>query len=1656
MRIQRIACWLALPVIVTATAVLVLSNRTIVAQAKDRVNAVLRDAPLEDALDVIWTGESREITVNPTTAMNARPVRLNLKNASPEEAVRAVAKAAGAEVVIEGAALKVGPEEDELDLSAPRLETRVFGQTKFLPDSDAALRIVTLNHETGAPVANADVVIVLSKPAKTGTAGFAQAVYRGRTNETGSLNASFKMPALDKGSYTMTVASFGLGERDRVVRNFSVEPAAQILLTTDKPVYQPGQTIHIRALALARPNNTAVSKAEATLQVFDSKGNKVFKSVQPTSEYGIVSADFVLATELNMGSYKINASVAGAQQEKTVTVDRYVLPKFKVEFQPERSWYLPGESMSGTVNAQYFFGKPVAGQVRIAFSTFDAGFNQFAEVTGRLDDTGHFKFNQKLPTFFAGLPLEQGAAFVKCEITVTDTADHEENATKSVPVAKSGMKVTVIPESPTAVPGADNRFYILTAYPDGTPAQATCRVTLSGTGGRSTVREPVRTDAGGLTTVAFKVADTSTSVDVSARDDRGRIGTSSLNLEKTDATGVLLRTDKSLYKVGESAYLVAYSPQGRATMYFDVLRDRQTVLTKSVDLKDGRADVNLALTPDLSGTLEIHAYRIGRDGEIRRDTRVIYVDPANDLKVAVAPDKDTYLPGSPAKVRFTVTGPDGRPRPSALGVSIVDESVFALQEMQPGMEKVYFLLEKEILEPRYEIHGFSPQDIVRPIPLTRDAPRQRAAGALFAALPRRDANVTQLANTWQEKSVALRDRAWTAVAKDAEQIRLAVNAYLERRSDMPVVGEDLATRLVTLGYLKYAYSRDPWKTPYRVRANGDSYRQGWYVESPGPDKKWSTGDEITIWVWPSNKVDAANGPWGGMQRRRGGVMNEDVVFFDGRLGMAEGMAGGRPMPAVAAPMRDLKAMDRSDVTDKLSVLSSSVRGEEAVPAARVREYFPETLLFQPNLVTDNNGVATLDFPMADSITTWRMTAMASTRAGALGSVTAPLRAFQDFFVDINFPVRLTQGDEVSVPVSVYNYLNVPQTVTLNADKEDWFTLTGDARQVVQLGANEVKGVRFRIKATGLGFRKLTVRAQGTSRADAVRREVEIVPNGKRFEQAFNGRLSGNVQQTVTIPESAIKDASNILIKIYPGFFSTVIEGMDKILRMPFGCFEQTSSVTYPNLLVLDYMKRTQRTTPEIQMKAEQYVNVGYQRLLSYEVDGGGFSWFGSAPANKVLTAYGLQEFADMLAVWDVDESMIQRTRDWEARNQNADGSWSPDKDYIDEGLGPMWKDNLLSTAYITWGMAESGKAIKGDMGAVDKAMNYIRGHASEAKDNYALAILANAMVSAAPDDPATISVLDRLIEQRTDEDGKTFWKTEQATMTFCRGDYSNVETTALAAYALIRSGRQPDVATRALEWLISKRDPSGTWGTTQATILTLKAMVASMGAQTQRGEATVTVMVNGNEAGTARITPQNADVLQQIDAKSFVKAGANDVQLIVTGTGTMMYGISAYHYIPWEVIREPKSPMEITVKYDRERLQKDETLTCDVTVAYVPGNIGPVPVAVNAVDRIGILPEPKSANMVVVDLGIPPGFSVEQGDLADLVDRKVITRFETTGRQVILYFDKIEAGKPVAMKIRMKAQFPLKARTPESVVYQYYEPDRRTVAAPVDLEVVGA
>src|SRR5262249_28031657 len=141
---------------------------------------------------------------------------------------------------------------------------------------------------------------------------------------------------------------------------------------------------------------------------------------------------------------------------------------------------------------------------------------------------------------------------------------------------------------------------------------------------------------------------------------------------------------------------------------------------------------------------------------------------------------------------------------------------------------------------------------------------------------------------------------------------------------------------------------------------------------------------------------------------------------------------------------------------------------------RVRDQFPETLLWQPEIITDDNGRASLEFDFADSITTWRMSASAVTDDGKLGSLQSGLRCFQPFVVSLHLPVSFPRNDEVELSAVVSNYLSKAQTVTLTLEKADWFQIQGSNEQKLDLKPNEVTAAVFRVKFTKAGEHSLKI------------------------------------------------------------------------------------------------------------------------------------------------------------------------------------------------------------------------------------------------------------------------------------------------------------------------------------------------------------------------------------------------------------------------------------------------------------------------------------------------------------------------------------------------------------------------------------------------------
>jgi uncharacterized protein YfaS (alpha-2-macroglobulin family) len=225
---------------------------------------------------------------------------------------------------------------------------------------------------------------------------------------------------------------------------------------------------------------------------------------------------------------------------------------------------------------------------------------------------------------------------------------------------------------------------------------------------------------------------------------------------------------------------------------------------------------------------------------------------------------------------------------------------------------------------------------------------------------------------------------------------------------------------------------------------------------------------------------------------------------------------------------------------------------QSAQAPRVRQFFPETLLWTPELKTDTSGFAELSVPLADSITTWRVTALASTQDGQLGFSNAALRVFQDFFVDIDLPVALTQNDEVAIPIAVYNYLPDTQSVRLQVKPETWFELQDQPEKTLQIAANDVEVVYFRIQVIQFGEQAFQVTALGDKLSDAIKRSVTVVPDGRLFRKSMSDWLRQSTLVTTTVPLESIGGTTRIEVKVYPGVVSQVVEGLEKILRLPYG------------------------------------------------------------------------------------------------------------------------------------------------------------------------------------------------------------------------------------------------------------------------------------------------------------------------------------------------------------------------------------------------------------------------------------------------------------------------------------------------------------------------
>lgn len=693
---------------------------------------------------------------------------------------------------------------------------------------------------------------------------------------------------------------------------------------------------------------------------------------------------------------------------------------------------------------------------------------------------------------------------------------------------------------------------------------------------------------------------------------------------------------------------------------------------------------------------------------------------------------------------------------------------------------------------------------------------------------------------------------------------------------------------------------------------------------------------------------------------------------------------------------------------------------------RLREYFPETLFWSPELITDKNGKASINFKMADNITTWKLYTIASTKNGKFGMAEKEILSFKSFFADLDPPKFLTETDEIHLPVQIRNYTKSKQKVDVTMAKSDWFSFLSPEKQNIEVGKDKSENAVFGFKALiPIKDGKQRVTAMATSDSDAIEKPITVRPNGEQIINTETKLFNGSEKFEVNFPDNALPKTAQAEVKIYPNLLAHVTESIEGLLQRPYGCGEQTISSTYPNLMILKYVKNNN----SLSFKAQKYLQSGYERLLGYQVADGGFSyWGGNDESNLVLTAYALRFLSDAREFITVDEKVVERAEQYLIKQQRADGSWA--KMYRWQTVEDQYQTKGFTT-YIAKTLAGLGT----DKDAVSKALAYLKKRNAEIDEPYNLALyaLTNFEVKENSEAERIVNLLKNLGKT---EGNSVYWNLEKNTPFFGWGNAGRIETTALVVQALLKSSDQDektkDLITKGMLFLLRNKDRYGVWYSTQTTINVLDTFIATLSdSKSQK----ISVFLNGEKIKELNVA---ADQIEQIVVDLNGKLSSNNNLEVKTSSGsTLMSQVVQNHYIDWKdsvsTKRDVNDSRAIQLDYscDKPKAEIMETVTCSVKA-----------------ERIGF----QGYGMLLAEIGIPPGADVSRESLDKAFENDwSLSRYEVLPDRIVVYMWAKAGGSK--FDFSFKPRYGIKAKTPASIIYDYYNEDSRGTVAPLNFEV---
>ncbi|HEX7295863.1 MAG TPA: MG2 domain-containing protein [Pyrinomonadaceae bacterium] len=692
----------------------------------------------------------------------------------------------------------------------------------------------------------------------------------------------------------------------KIEKEIDINLHGEMAVSTDKPIYQPGQTLHARALLLGA-SKRALAYRNVTLKIKDPEDAVAFSVELKTSRFGIASADWPIPEHTRLGSYSLQFSTGEDQSSySTVKISRYDLPNFVVNVKTDRPYYLPGQDATITVRGDYLFGEPVRrGQVRVV-RDLEQRWNyqeQKYETTegdvfkGELDSNQTFTVRVPLSDDFKELNDQDYSRFEDLHLTafVTDASTNRtEQRRFDVRLSKENIHVyaTRPGDSYRESASLPLTIYVSTFYPDGTPAPCNVIVTEGDPDDYDEGEKPpivgrVKTNRYGVGKLSSPrtptVENSYLKLNFTAHDKNRKKGTRLEEFYSSESDhGIRINTTKTVYAPGEQIPANIITTKPSMAVALDVVRDWTVIQSQLIHVRDGRASILLPYKPEFKGQITLVAHAEKDDDSRLSDSRTIIYPHPRDLKLKLQSTAETYRPGDQASVSFKALSAGGSSVESALGIVVFDRAVEERARTDAEYGRYEGFVDAALGLGAYgdsvgnvSVKTLEKLDLSKPVPADLDLAAEillnRSSSYFFDSFTSDD-------YTKDFRSVFV-----MRIADQLEPLRTILTNTYQKTMTYPTNESSLRQFLSNHG-LDLDTFKDPWGMPYRPSFANELQSDVFVLESAGADKRFDTEDDITSaklsWPYFRPTGEAINKAVATFHQRTGGFIRDFKTLRD--------------------------------------------------------------------------------------------------------------------------------------------------------------------------------------------------------------------------------------------------------------------------------------------------------------------------------------------------------------------------------------------------------------------------------------------------------------------------------------------------------------------------------------------------------------------------------------------------------------------------------------------------------------------------------------------------------------------------------------------------------------------------------------------------------